>query len=90
MSETDRPLLRPRPRYRDRARPRPVPLVRARLEGQRRPSDREQRLLQLRFVDELTQAHVGEQLGVSQAQVSRLLRSTLAKLRERIGEPATV
>ena len=52
-------------------------------------TDREQRLLKLRFVHELTQAQIGKQLGVSQMQVSRLLRSTLAKLRESIGEPAT-
>jgi RNA polymerase sigma-B factor len=52
-------------------------------------TDREQRLLQLRFVDELTQAQIGKQLGVSQMQVSRLLRATLAKLRENIGEPIT-
>ncbi len=49
---------------------------------------REQRLLKLRFVDELTQAQIGKQLGVSQMQVSRLLRSTIAKLRENISEPA--
>jgi len=51
---------------------------------------REQRLLQLRFVHELTQTEIGEQIGVSQMQVSRLLRSTLAKLRENIGETAEV
>jgi RNA polymerase sigma-B factor len=49
---------------------------------------REQRLLELRFVHELTQAQIGEQLGVSQMQVSRLLRSSLATLRESIGETA--
>lgn len=52
-------------------------------------TDRERRLLELRFVHELTQAQIGKQLGVSQMQVSRLLRSTLAKLRENIAEPAT-
>ncbi len=50
-------------------------------------TDREQRLLKLRFVDELTQAQIGKQLGVSQMQVSRLLRCALAKLRGNIGEP---
>ncbi len=49
---------------------------------------REQRLLELRFIHELTQAEIGRQLGVSQMQVSRLLRSTLATLRESIGESA--
>jgi RNA polymerase sigma-B factor len=51
-------------------------------------ADREQRLPKLRLVDELTQAEIGKQLGVSQMQVSRPLRATLAKLREDIGEPA--
>jgi RNA polymerase sigma-B factor len=51
-------------------------------------TDHEQRLLILRFVDELTQAQIGKQLGVSQMQVSRLLRATLAKLRDHIGEPS--
>lgn len=50
-------------------------------------TDREQRLLRLRFIDELTQAQIGTRLGVSQMQVSRLLRAALAKLRENIGEP---
>jgi RNA polymerase sigma-B factor len=52
-------------------------------------TDREQRLMELRFVHELTQAQIGKQLGVSQMQVSRLLCSTLAKLRQNIGAPAT-
>ena len=49
-------------------------------------TDREQRLLKLRFVEELTQDQIGNQLGVSQMQVSRLLRASLAKLRENMGE----
>jgi len=53
-------------------------------------TDREQRLLKLRFVDELTQAQIGKQLGVSQMQVSRLLRGALAKLRDHIGEEPTL
>jgi RNA polymerase sigma-B factor len=51
---------------------------------------REQRLLELRFVHELTQSQIGEHLGVSQMQISRLLRSTLVKLREHVGEPVPV
>jgi RNA polymerase sigma-B factor len=35
----------------------------------------------MRFVDELTQAQIGEHLGVSQMHVSRLLNRTLTKLR---------
>ncbi|MGV9703321.1 RNA polymerase sigma factor SigF [Streptomyces sp. NPDC003483] len=44
--------------------------------------DRERRIIHMRFVDELTQAQIGEHLGVSQMHVSRLLNRTLTKLRE--------
>ncbi|MFF1443454.1 RNA polymerase sigma factor SigF [Streptomyces sp. NPDC058295] len=44
--------------------------------------DRERRIIHMRFVDELTQAQIGEHLGISQMHVSRLLNRTLAKLRE--------
>ncbi|MFJ6509331.1 RNA polymerase sigma factor SigF [Streptomyces sp. NPDC091879] len=47
-----------------------------------RLDDRERRIIHMRFVDELTQAQIGEHLGVSQMHVSRLLNRTLAKLRE--------
>ncbi|WP_405863002.1 RNA polymerase sigma factor SigF [Streptomyces sp. NBC_01515] len=43
--------------------------------------DRERRIIHMRFVDELTQAQIGEHLGVSQMHVSRLLNRTLAQLR---------
>jgi RNA polymerase sigma-B factor len=43
---------------------------------------RERQILFLRFVCELTQAEIAEQLGISQMHVSRLLRSALATLRE--------
>jgi RNA polymerase sigma-B factor len=46
-----------------------------------RLSPRQQLLLRLRFVDELTQQQIGQQLGVSQMQVSRLLRGALDRLR---------
>jgi RNA polymerase sigma-B factor len=49
---------------------------------------RERLLLRLRFVEELPQAEIGARLGVSQMQVSRLLRATLTKLEEQIGEIA--
>ncbi|MEU0054778.1 sigma-70 family RNA polymerase sigma factor, partial [Streptomyces sp. NPDC006184] len=39
-------------------------------------------ILHLRFVEELTQAQIGERLGVSQMHVSRLLSRTLKRLRE--------
>ena len=39
------------------------------------------RLLHLRFVDELTQTQIAGLLGVSQIQVSRLLRRLMNQLR---------
>jgi RNA polymerase sigma-B factor len=47
-----------------------------------RLSNREQRVLQLRFYDELTQSEIGERIGLSQMQVSRILRRALERLRE--------
>jgi RNA polymerase sigma-B factor len=49
--------------------------------------ERDRRLVQLRFVDELTQQEVGQALGVSQMQVSRLLARLLAGLRRSL-DPA--
>ncbi len=43
--------------------------------------DRERRILQMRFGQEMTQADIGEELGISQMHVSRLLNRTLGKLR---------
>ncbi|GHB57380.1 RNA polymerase sigma factor [Streptomyces cirratus] len=45
-------------------------------------TDRERRMLQLRFGEELTQAQIGAALGISQMQVSRLLTRLLTHLRE--------
>ncbi|MFE4696469.1 RNA polymerase sigma factor SigF [Streptomyces sp. NPDC056738] len=44
--------------------------------------DRERRIIHMRFVDECTQAQIGEHLNISQMHVSRLLNRTLAKLRD--------
>ena len=41
---------------------------------------REQEILRLRFVDDLTQREIGERVGVSQMHVSRLLRRALDKV----------
>jgi len=46
-----------------------------------RLSPRDQRILQLRFVDGLTQSEIAARLGVSQMQISRLLASSLQILR---------
>ncbi len=53
-------------------------------------SAQEQRILYLRFFRGLTQTEIARQLGISQMQVSRLLRKTLKVLREQIAreEPA--
>jgi RNA polymerase sigma-B factor len=45
-------------------------------------TERERLVLTLRFVEDLTQAEIGERIGVSQMQVSRLIRHALARLRE--------
>lgn len=45
---------------------------------------RERRILELRFIEGWTQSDIGAEIGVSQMQVSRLLRRTLTDLRERL------
>jgi RNA polymerase sigma-B factor len=42
---------------------------------------REREVLRLRFEHDLTQAEIGEQIGVSQMQVSRIIRDALGRLR---------
>ncbi len=50
--------------------------------------ERERRILQLRFVEELTQSEIGRRIGVSQMHVSRLIAATLAGLhRELASDP---
>ncbi|MEU8587474.1 RNA polymerase sigma factor SigF [Streptomyces sp. NPDC048664] len=44
--------------------------------------ERDRQIIHMRFVEELTQAQMGERLGVSQMHVSRLLSRCLARLRE--------
>jgi RNA polymerase sigma-B factor len=44
-------------------------------------TERERTVLRLRFSDDLTQAEIGERIGVSQMQVSRLIRQALSRLR---------
>lgn len=47
-------------------------------------SPREQDVIRMRFVDGLTQVEIAERLGVSQVQVSRLLRRTLRRIQDKI------
>ncbi|MGW2772670.1 RNA polymerase sigma factor SigF [Streptomyces olivaceoviridis] len=44
--------------------------------------ERDRQIIHMRFVEELTQAQIGERLGVSQMHVSRLLSRCLTRLRE--------
>lgn len=49
--------------------------------------DREQRILYLRFFEDLTQSEIARRVGISQMHVSRLLASTFAEIRTTL-EPA--
>jgi RNA polymerase sigma-B factor len=48
--------------------------------------ERERVVLHLRFVEDMTQSQIAEQIGHSQMHVSRILRRALARIRERIEE----
>jgi hypothetical protein len=45
-------------------------------------TERERRVVRFRFREDLRQSQIGEVLGMSQMQVSRTLRSTLAQMQE--------
>ncbi|MFJ3670954.1 RNA polymerase sigma factor SigF [Streptomyces sp. NPDC090106] len=45
-------------------------------------SDRDREIIHLRFVEEATQAEIGERLGCSQMHVSRLIKRIITRLRE--------
>ena len=46
--------------------------------------ERERTILNLRFVDGLTQSEIAERVGISQMHVSRLLAASLSTLRESV------
>ena len=50
-------------------------------------SEREREVLRLRFEEDLTQSEIGARVGVSQMHVSRLIRQSIARLRDE-AEPA--
>ena len=54
-------------------------MLEERLEGL---DERDREVLYLRFVEDLTQNEIGERIGVSQMQVSRILRAALEQLRD--------
>ena len=47
---------------------------------------RERQILRMRFVEDLTQTEIAERVGISQMQVSRLLRRSLDQLRALTGD----
>jgi RNA polymerase sigma-B factor len=49
---------------------------------------RERTILYLRFFGQLSQSEIAERVGMSQVHVSRLIRASLADLRELIDDPA--
>jgi RNA polymerase sigma-B factor len=48
--------------------------------------DREREILKKRFEEGLTQTQIAEQIGISQMHVSRLIRKSLAQIREELSE----
>jgi RNA polymerase sigma-B factor len=48
---------------------------------------REQKILLMRFADDMTQAQIGQLLGISQMHVSRLSSHALGYLRQRVLGP---
>jgi RNA polymerase sigma-B factor len=47
-------------------------------------SERDRKVLHLRFVEDMTQSEIADRIGVSQMHVSRILRATLDRLREAV------
>jgi RNA polymerase sigma-B factor len=45
-------------------------------------SDREREVLRMRFEEDMTQAEIGAAIGVSQMQISRIIRTALQRLRD--------
>jgi RNA polymerase sigma-B factor len=50
-------------------------------------SEREREVLRLRFEEDLTQSEIGQRVGVSQMHVSRLIRQSIARLRDEADQP---
>ena len=54
-------------------------------EALKRLTEREKRILLMRFFRNMTQSEIGAELGVSQMQVSRLLAQIISRLRSKLG-----
>jgi RNA polymerase sigma-B factor len=52
-------------------------------------SERDREVLRLRFAEDLTQTEISKRIGVSQMQISRIIRQSIAKLRLDIERPKT-
>jgi RNA polymerase sigma-B factor len=50
---------------------------------------RTRRILHLRFVEDMTQAQIAGEVGVSQMHVSRIIREALSELRAAVAETET-
>lgn len=48
-------------------------------------SPRDRQILRMRFIEDLTQAEIAEQVGLSQMQISRIIRQSISRLRLDIG-----
>ena len=55
-------------------------------EALRRLTEREQRILRMRFFEGRTQMEVAGEIGISQAQVSRLEKNALQHMRKYVSE----
>lgn len=53
-------------------------------EAMKQLSERERKIIQLRFYKNKTQMEIAEEIGISQAQVSRLEKGALAKMRKQL------
>jgi RNA polymerase sigma-B factor len=53
------------------------------------PTERERRIIKMRFVEGLTQSQIAAEIGVSQVQISRLLRASLDKMRNKLHNDRT-
>jgi len=58
------------------------------VEAIRSLGERDRQIIYWRYFEECTQSEIGARLGVGQVQVSRLLKSALARLREQCGPDA--
>ena len=57
-------------------------------EGLEALDERERRIVEMRFFEEMTQSQIAAELGISQMHVSRLLRKALGLMRGRLDDLA--